>query len=115
MLSFSGPYRGPSALMFVSAVLHLAAMMASSGSTVAAMVVGMIVYAVVGIGLLRGWRWFAYVGFLAALIGGIVAMATAAQGTTLESTILWGIVIVDWLAAVWLLVQLWRSAEPVIG
>ncbi|MEQ8248137.1 MAG: hypothetical protein RID42_10715 [Alphaproteobacteria bacterium] len=112
MLSVSGPYRIPAALMTVAAVLHFAAAVIPSGPAIAGSVLGIAVHVVAGIGLLRGWRWFTYVGFLVALIGGIVSLAIAAQGASLGSTIQWGIVIVDGLAAVWLLAQLWRSAEP---
>lgn len=64
-------------------------------------------------GLARGWRWFAYVCFFIAAIGGIVALSFIWSPNPVPSWCYVGILIADWLAAAALFLGLWRAPHRV--
>lgn len=109
MLNPSSPFSNAVLLIAVSVVLHLVVIAVSGGGFVGPMLAGALIWAVVAVGLNRGWRWLAYIAFLLALVGGMVAMANAQSTFGLTSLTFWGIVAMDWLAAVALFVAIWRD------
>ena len=69
-------------LCFVSALLFLAALPVS-GSLVLIVYTGL--WALLGFGLMRDWRWLAYFGFLFALVGAVACyIALGAENLTLS-------------------------------
>ena len=67
-------YKTAAALAYLSAGLHLAALIwAGFGVNGVTMVVGIVLWTATGIGLVRGLRWVAHFGFLLALVGTIVS------------------------------------------
>lgn len=68
-----------------------------------------VVFAALGVGLLRGLRLIAWLAFFAALIAGIVALAAAMDATALPGSWHGLIMAADWAAAVFLFLYLWGT------
>lgn len=105
------PFRMAAVLLLVSAALHLVVIAVSGGEFLVPMIVGAVMWFMVGAGLQRRMRWLAYIAFLLAMIGGVYAMGTGMGQTGLTQMALFGIMAADWMAAVLLFVALWKSPK----
>lgn len=111
MMKSDSPFSTAALLLLVSAFLHLVVLGVSFGSYLVPMIGGAIMWFVIGAGLQRGLRWLAHIAFIVAMLGGIYAMGVAMGETGLTQLALYGIMAVDWIAAVVLFVALWRSPQ----
>lgn len=76
------------------------------------MLAGAIIWAVLAAGLLRNYRWVAYLAFLAVLIGTLFAFGFALSSPSLVQFLFWGIFLTDLLAVAILFGILWlQKAE----
>lgn len=107
------PFRMAALLLLVSALLHLVVIAVSGGGFLVPMIGGAIMWFVIGAGLQRGMRWLAYIAFLLAMIGGVYAMGVGMGQTGLTQMALFGIMAVDWIAAVLLFGALWKAPQVV--
>jgi hypothetical protein len=108
----NSPFRLAALFLLTSAVLHLVVIAVSGGGFLVLMIVGAVMWFVIGAGLQRGLRWLAYIAFLLAMIGGVYAMGTAMGQTGLTALALFGIMAADWIATVLLFGALWKA--PVV-
>ena len=105
-------------LSFALAVCHIAVVALSLGGYLFPMLVVAAIWVLIGLGLLREWRWLAFVAFLAALAGGILAMG---QVVSLVGLVQFGfglVLLVNCLIAVVLFILLWRNeakTDPLSG
>ncbi len=111
MIDVQGPYRIGALFVLVSALLHFLAPVLGGFDVraLSLMPVGAL-YLVVVYGLLRGWRWLAYLAFLGLFVGGIMAMAYVWTPHPVPSWMFIAIIAADWCAALALFAALWRSA-----
>lgn len=107
------PFRLAALLLLVSAALHIVVIAVSGGGFLVPMIVGAVMWFVIGAGLQRGLRWLAHIAFLLAMIGGVYAMGTGMGQTGLTRMALFGIMAADWIAAVLLFGALWKSPKQV--
>lgn len=111
MSVLTGPYRFGAALIAVSAALHVFAFLVGGFSADALRLIPVgLIYALLAYGLTRGWRWLAYVAFIAMMVGGTLALGSLWTPSPVPQA--WTIAIIgaDWLAALALFVSLWRPA-----
>ena len=111
MIDFRGPYRLGAFFIAISAILHILAIFVGgvSSFTLGLVVIG-IVYLGFAYGLLSGWRWMAYLTFLIALIGSIVAFGSSFGAGPVPGWWWTLIVIADVGAVITLFAALWRGA-----
>ena len=113
-MSLEGPFRAAILFLGLSAVLHsLAPFLSGFHPDGIALAMTLPVFVVMLWGLSQDWRWFAYLCFFIAAIGGIVALSFIWSTNPVPSLIYIAILIADWLAAAALFRALWRSA-PVV-
>ena len=94
--------------VFASAALHVfAPVVGGLTSEALSLVPAGIVLVPVALGLLRGMRWLAWIGFFVMLGSGIVALGLAVAVTWVPGWWYAAIMAADWLAAAMLLVHLW--------
>lgn len=94
--------------LFLSAALHVAAPAVGGFTSEAMLLVPLgTFWGLVGLGLLRGMRWLAWLTFLGTLAGGIVALGYALSVTSVPDWWCFAIMAADWLTAAMLLVHLW--------
>lgn len=108
-MDFSSNYHRAAALLFVSAVLHLVVLVLSGGSYLMEMLIGLVVWTLIGFGLMRHWRWLAYIAFLLGMMGAIFAFGVGMSEFGLVRLSLFGIAIADVLAVLVLFALLWRN------
>ena len=96
----------------LSAVLHILALFVSgfSAESVPLAVVG-VIYAGFAYGLLRGWRWMAYVTFLVLLMGTSVAVSGIWTLGPVPGWIFAGIAVANLLCVACLFVALWKAPQ----
>ena len=111
MIEAKGPFSTAGRLLFLSVALHLVVIAVSGGGYFVEMLAGAVIWAAIAYGLMRGMRWLAFIAFLLAMGGGIVAMGYGMGTFGLTSIAFLAITAVDWLAAALLFVALWRPAE----
>jgi hypothetical protein len=98
------PYRNAASALFVASILNLIAPVVGGGM---GFVITGVVLCLLGVGLLRGMRWVAYLAFLIAGIAGAVALG-------FYWAIGWfsiAMMLASWAAAVMLFPVLWRPAS----
>ncbi len=78
------------------------------------MLVGAVVWVLIGVGLMRHLRWLAYIAFLLGLMGAIYAFGAGMSAFGMLSLTFFGIALADLLAVVLLFAILWRN-RPVAG
>jgi len=95
-------------LMLLGAATHLLTLAVGGIGHATTFLAGVgIVLAVLGIGLVRPWRWLAALAFLAALAGAVSGFG-ALRTSGLPDWAVWPMVAVDGLAALVLFADLWR-------
>ena len=98
--------------VFVSALLHIFAVVPDGLNAGSAMMFGIgIVYVLMAIGLRRNLRWVAWLTFLVMTFGAVAAYIVSGGGSTLHNGWFLTIAIVDLAAAIVLFVCLWRSGH----
>ena len=103
------PYRTGALFVALSAALHLIAPVISLGARDGLMLLPFgIVYLALAWGLMRGWRWLAYVTFLIMLIGISATMTGIWAISPVPPWIYIAIALANACAAVALFVALWR-------
>ena len=109
-----GPFSIAVIFVLISAVLHIVAPLFGGMTPDATGLVAFgIFWLAIAWGLNQGWRWLAYIAFIAALIGGSAAVALYVGWSTVPGWIYLGIIVADWLAAAALFVTLWRPPAEV--
>ena len=94
-------------LMFASAALHLPIAVLAFGQYGLQMIVAALLWTLLGLGVMRYWRWCAYLAFLGLIFGVSTALAGGLGTTGFISALFWVIVGADLLAAVILFGVLW--------
>lgn len=107
------PFRMAALLLLISAAMHIVVIAVSGGGFLVPMIVGAVMWFVIGAGLQRGLRWLAYFAFLLAMIAGVYAMGTGMGQSGLTQMAFYGIMAADWIAAALLFVALWKTPAPV--
>jgi len=103
------PYRTGALFVLISAALHFLAPTISQLSSDGMLLLPFgILYGAMAWGLMRNWRWLAYVSFLTMLIGTSAALTGIWAASPVPSWVYLGIVIANFLAALSLFVALWR-------
>ena len=113
-MSLEGPFRTSILFLAISAALHVLAPFVSGfdrDGVILAMTLPIFLAMIWG--LARGWRWFAYLCFFIAAIGGIVALSFIWSINPVPARVYIGILATDWIAAAGLFIALWRG--PVIS
>lgn len=112
MSFLNGPYRLGALFIAISAALHVFAFIVGGFSADALRLTPVgLVYALLAFGLTRGWRWLAYVAFIAMMIGGTVALGSLWAPSPVPQWWTLAIIAADWLAAAALFAALWRPAR----
>ncbi len=102
-------------LMFISALLHVAAPVLTGFATEnLSMLIFAVIYGVLGWLILKNKRWAVWLGFFLMLFGGIAGMAAYLGASSLPEWLNLSIWIASWAAAVCLFVVLWRDHTPAI-
>ena len=100
----------PALFLALSAVLHVAAPLVSSFAPGTGQLLPVaVLYFAIAYGLMRGWRWLAYVTFILLMVFSSFAIAQMWTPPTLLAWVMTGIVVADWLAVVALFAVLWRA------
>ncbi|WP_163851385.1 hypothetical protein [Pseudooceanicola aestuarii] len=105
-------YRLAAGLMGLSAVIHLPVAALDFASYGVSMIVGAALWSVLGLGVWRGWRWCAWLGFLGLAFGLSVAIAGAMGTFGLLATLFLAMALTDLAGAAVLFTLLWRAPGP---
>lgn len=97
---------------YVSALMHLAAALLGGGDHLVTLIVAALFWGVLATALLRRIRVLGWLGFIAALGAGLVALGFAIPVLGLSEMIFLLIVIASWLGALSLAAHLWRYRGP---
>lgn len=107
-------YQTAALLSAISALLHLSVIPFAASESLVPLLVSATIIGFLAIGLFRGWRWIAYLAFIALLIGMLVAFALS-YGSGAFPPLLHTINALASLAAVIiLLVLLWQPRTAAI-
>lgn len=111
MIDVNGPYRIGAIFFLVSAVLHILAFLAGGFTAEALRLIPIgIVYVGIAYLLFSGSRLMAYIAFVVALVGGIIALFFSFNVIGIPGW-WWNLItIADWIAAGGLFMALWRSS-----
>jgi glycerol-3-phosphate acyltransferase PlsY len=109
------PYRLGAVFLAISAILHLMSPLFAgfNGQAPVLFIVG-VVYFAAAWGLMRTWRWLAYVVFVVLMIGSVAALLGVWAQAPVPGWIYAGIFIANWGAVLALFFALWRPKRPVI-
>lgn len=117
MIDIGKPFGPASALLAVSAALHIVAVVLNLGDYFIPLILGALIWVGIVFSLQRGNRLFAMLAFIAAAFGGSIALGLGLSETGAFSITLVGIAVAEWSAAVLLFGALWRNpkAEPEVA
>ncbi|MEM9269082.1 MAG: hypothetical protein AAGA78_09125 [Pseudomonadota bacterium] len=96
-------------LLFAAAALHIPALILAPSAQSLQMITAIILWAVLGLGVLLGSRGAAWLAFLGLLFGVATTIYNALSVTGLLSTLFWAIFTIDVLALLALIGVLWRN------
>ncbi len=114
MTKTKGAMRWAANFVALSAGLHvLAVIIGGFGAAAGPLLAVAVIYAGFAYGLLRGWRWLAYIAFVVLLIGTSFAVSNIWALGDVPGWIYAGIACTNLLAVVALFGALWQSPEPV--
>ena len=108
-MNLSINYHRVAAVLFISALPHVAVIILSGGQFIMPMIAGSILWAVIGYGLLGQRRWLAYIAFVAALAGAIYALGFGMSQPGAVGMAFMGIAGANLIAVLLLFVILWRK------
>ncbi len=112
MIEKANTLRLAAVFVFLSAALHIGAPVVGGFTSQALMLIPYgILFALIGLGLLRGMRWLAWITFFGTLIGGIAALNGMMGLSAVPGWWYALIMTTDWLAAAILLIHLWRPKK----
>ncbi len=115
MIDPRGPYRIGAFFIAISAILHMLAFLVGGFASAALMLIPIgLMYLGFAYGLASGWRWMAYLTFIIALIGSLLAFGSSMGSGPIPAWWWLLIVIADVGAVLGLLPALWR-ARPAQG
>ncbi|SPH25124.1 hypothetical protein DEA8626_04160 [Defluviimonas aquaemixtae] len=100
-------YHTAAILLFLSAALHLPILILSFQKFGTHIFVAIILWTLLGLGLLRGHRLAAYLAFLGMLAGLVLALDGATSSPGLVAIVLWVIIPTNLIAAAVLFGVLW--------
>lgn len=110
-MDLRGPYRVGAFFVLISAVLHLLAPLVGGFHPDALILIPIgALYLAVTYGLLRGWRWLAYLSFFGLAIGGIAALNMIWSASPVPFWWYGLIAAADGLGVIGLFVALWKPA-----
>ena len=102
-------YHAAAFVLFAGSILHLLIMvLAFDGWAIYALTMA-VIQGGAGFGLMRGWRFAGYLGFVAVLVGAVVAFGAALPGAGILAAAFWVLLVVQVLSVVLLLGLLWRN------
>ena len=109
MFDAQGPYRIGALFIGLSGLMHLAAPLLGgfAGQAITLAGVGAI-YLLIAAGLLRGWRWLAYLAFLVMLVALSAAIPGIFGQGPVPGWLFGGILVANLLAVLGLFAALWR-------
>jgi uncharacterized membrane protein (DUF2068 family) len=114
MTKTKGAMRWAANFTALSAGLHvLAVIMGGFGAAAGPLLAVGVIYGGFAYGLLRGWRWLAYIAFVVLLIGTSFAVSNIWALGDVPGWIYAGIACANLLAVLALFGALWRSPETV--
>lgn len=106
------PYRIGAFFVVLSAVLHLIAPVVSGfDATGWQLAVIGVIYVAAAAGLMRDWRWLAYVMLFVMMIGSIAAITGIWALAAVPGWVYGAITIANWAAVIALFLALWRPAQ----
>ena len=113
MIKFKGPFASAALFVTISAVLHILAFIVGgfNGDAVQMMIIGIVAF-IIAMGLNQGWRWLGYLSFIAAAVGGIVAIYYAFGGSSIPGWWFVLIAAVDFIVVILLFLALWKDPQP---
>ena len=94
---------------FISAAIHIVLAVLGLAPDLMQFLIAGALWLLVGLGLWRGIRWIAYIGFLYGLIGVIAALSGLGLSSQTDMG-LWGIVTTDAMVTLTLFIHIWRRA-----
>lgn len=105
-------YLSAAVFLLVSGVLHLGVTLLGGFSTFG-LLLALVApfYGLIALGLLRNWRWLAWLAFVLLLIGSVGAFTETAGPITGPAWIYWVILLANLGALVTLFTILWRPAR----
>lgn len=106
-------YRRAALLLSVSALLHLTLFGLVSYTLWMPLAFVILFHVALAVGLAKGWRWVAYLSFVALLTGAVTAFSLAITAAGVAALVLWAIVVIDLLAVMLLFRRLWSTVERV--
>lgn len=109
MIKTTRRYRAAASLIFVLAALHVVVASFAFPDYGWRMIVVAGIWTLLGLGLMRGWRWCAYLAFLGAIFGISVSLGSALVAVGLVAILFWLIVLTNLIAAVVLFGLLWSN------
>jgi len=102
-------YHAAAILLFLSAALHVPAHLLALEAVWSHTIIAIGAMTLLGLGLIRGLRWAAYIAFLAVLANAVFSLGGAVASVGWATTFSWGILVLDLLAVVVLFRLLWSS------
>ncbi|MGY3439040.1 MULTISPECIES: hypothetical protein [unclassified Marinovum] len=107
-------YTAAATLMFLSAGLHLPIAALSPAAYGGASIIAAVLWALLGLGLLRAWRWCAYPALLAMMFELSFALGGAMETFGAMAGLFWALVAVNLVAAAVLFPLLWarKATDP---
>jgi len=102
-------YHAAAILLFLSAALHVPAHLLALEAVWSHTIIAIGILTLLGLGLIRGFRWVAYIAFLAVLTNAVFSLSEAVAAVGWATTFSWGIIVLDLLAGVVLFSLLWSS------
>lgn len=107
-------YRAAAILLFLSAALHVPVLVLAYPTFLIQLIIAIGVWLLLGLGLLRGRRWVAYLAFVAMLAGTVSALGAAMSSFGTVALFYWLIVAVGVIAVAVLFGLLWgRASTPI--
>lgn len=98
-------------LLFASAALHVVVLLVTFPTLAAPPMVGIVIWGLLGVGLLRGARWAAWLAFLGSLIAMIAALSNAVALFGTVAAVYWIIFAIHVSAAALLFAILWSPGR----
>ncbi len=109
----NNPYNMAAKWMTLCSALQITLPLVIGFNTIAyQMVVLGVLGLITGAGLLKGWRWLAYLAYIPVMVVAILAMARSFDVAGLASVWYWGIALLDLLTMLALWVALWKNPTP---
>ena len=110
-MDLSMNYHRAALATFISAALHIVVILLTGSEHLTSMIAGVVIWTLIGLGLMRQMRLVAYLGFLMGLLGVIVSLGFGMSAFGAERYAFLGITLFDLLAVIFLFGILWRTPQ----